>query len=707
MQPRPLLLSAAAAVLLAACCILLCSAPVSASCEQYGNAAWGHDPASSFTSNLDNSVDVYPIVFPASSTPRVLSSVQMQLAPNPGLTANIRVGVFQGFDFMVTQSDTQLYVGSSQVVTLSFPLLAPYALPVNESVTLYVGSSSDNEYIRVFTSTQSVEGFALAASFPPANRFPDEVGFTYSTWDTVPYAVTACPPAVGQSSCSASVRCSSQPAAVPAAFYNLTFSAPRATHYPNGTTQNQGTWGWMPEDALVFAPCHSGLASFDSSLQQYVNLSLSDGPSTAGAALPSAPIGGPGRGNLSSGTAGWSFELTFRYTAEVFGSLLFALGGPDFNSSTEASPTNELLLGAANDGSGLLFAAYDAPLGEQSDALSAAVELTNPAGTGWHHVVVVLQQLTAANTEHGAWWLWLDGQLLNFTGAGGMHLSSLLPAAVQRPFSYLGLSQWSGNLYAAGLNYGGEHYLDGLIDTFRIYDVALTGEQVHTAYRAEMGGCPVPVQHHPVSHSHEPNVILSAQHKSPPQPFYSLDFSVDPTLATNATGYGWEQVSPFDSPEQQRLHRGILTLNGVDQYVDLGAVSGPNAVRTEAPLGVIGGGQAGWSFEFTIKPGPNQQWEKVMDIGSTRTELGACVQDLVLGWDNATPQWQFSVCDALIDQFFTPDSFGSITPYQWYSAALSHSHALSSLWSDPLTSLLLPVCCPLPQVSHGGGGRAV
>ena len=67
-------------------------------------------------------------------------------------------------------------------------------------------------------------------------------------------------------------------------------------------------------------------------------------------------------------------------------------------------------------------------------------------------------------------------------------------------------------------------------------------------------------------------------------------------------------------------------------------------------LPVVGGlsagrledGTAGWSFEFTVKPGMEEQWAKVMDLGSTRDPNNAeqCNNDIVFGcqWSAHTPR---------------------------------------------------------------------
>ena len=58
----------------------------------------------------------------------------------------------------------------------------------------------------------------------------------------------------------------------------------------------------------------------------------------------------------------------------------------------------------------------------------------------------------------------------------------------------------------------------------------------------------------------------------------------------------------------------------------LPVVGGPSAGRFED-------GTAGWSFEFTVKPGMQEEWAKVMDLGSTRNASDPlqCNSDIVFG----------------------------------------------------------------------------
>ena len=58
----------------------------------------------------------------------------------------------------------------------------------------------------------------------------------------------------------------------------------------------------------------------------------------------------------------------------------------------------------------------------------------------------------------------------------------------------------------------------------------------------------------------------------------------------------------------------------------LPTVGGPSS-------GSVDDGSAGWSFEFTLKPGMQSQWAKIMDLGSTRnvSNILQCNNDIAFG----------------------------------------------------------------------------
>ena len=234
--------------------------------------------------------------------------------------------------------------------------------------------------------------------------------------------------------CTTAPACTSA-VPVPPAWYNLTFSINPATVTGAATS----TFGWEATDGGddMCALQHEGIVTLNASSSQYIDLNEATGSNSGGSALPGS-IGGSGSGSLSAGTMGWSFEATFRPSPNSANAKVFALGAgaPQFN----------VFLG--NDGTsngGLNFGLYDGNTIsslDYSDGHSGIIELTNPyTQYQWYHVVAVLQQVSTAslmenNVTHGAWWMYLNGQLLGFTSGGvspGQHAPAIAASSVGVP----------------------------------------------------------------------------------------------------------------------------------------------------------------------------------------------------------------------------------------------------------------------------------
>ena len=87
------------------------------------------------------------------------------------------------------------------------------------------------------------------------------------------------------------------------------------------TTAGVSSFAYVPNDPLDSAAnqaVHKGLVQLNGfNNVSYINMSATDGPYYGGATLPAAPIGGPSAGSLTAGTFGWSFEVTFKASAQV------------------------------------------------------------------------------------------------------------------------------------------------------------------------------------------------------------------------------------------------------------------------------------------------------------------------------------------------------------------------------------------------------
>lgn len=444
---------------------------------------------------------------------------------------------------------------------------------------------------------------------------------------------------------------------VPAPWFGLTFAtAPSTASAPN--------FGWESAEAgdALCTYRHSGIATFNASLAQYVDLNApnASSPLWGGAALPGY-LGGASAGTLAAGTAGWTIESTFRAHPNAGNSKLFSIGA--------GQPTNNVFAGPDGSGTGMTFGIYDGNTNggvAYSDGHSGIIEWVNPfVPYQWYHTVFVMQQVTVlngltdsgasatqGNVTHGAWWLYVNGALLSYSG--GVSQNNMLPAQVPRQLSYLAKSSWNDPAFS------------GLIDTFRIYNQALTQSQVTTLYNGEMGGCAVPIATTAPAAAF-PN-LLPRTTSGAVTPFYSLSFTTNPG---SGTGYGWVNALPTDSAANQALHQGLITLSSASsQFINMSASSGANSVGSVLPT--IGGGTAGWSFEvmFLSMSGADS-WPKLFDIGTTRLAGGPPLNDIVLGWDGSAGSpdyfWQFDVVDntSTGHEFQTGDAIGELPYNTW------------------------------------------
>ena len=161
---------------------------------------------------------------------------------------------------------------------------------------------------------------------------------------------------------------------------------------------------------------------------------------------------------------------------------------------------------------------------------------------GYHFAVVYQNVDTSLTLPTGRIFVYVNGQLVTMPNL--LQVETVVPD-VARPLSYLGRSCSAGN-----------QLLNGAIDSFRVFDQALTGAQVSALYYNSMGGCAV--QYGPTGTIADvtPNTVPSAT--SAPTPFFSLTASTDPRPSAGVTNrtalYGWKQEDQGD------------VLCGVSQY---------------------------------------------------------------------------------------------------------------------------------------------
>ena len=482
-------------------------------------------------------------------------------------------------------------------------------------------------------------------------------------------------------SCNATQPSCTSTVAVPTPWFSLTFdSAP-----PTALTANVP---WLASDTTDPASCyqHKGVMQLmgngisDGSSSQYIDLLNSSSPNTVGSVFP-GNLGGPSAGSVSAGTAGWTIEATFKATAQPTWAKLFDLAA--------GAGVSSMQIEWSGSSTTTQYTIYDVTQASGSETIIQSTQL----GT-WYHVAVVLQQMTSTITPgaQAAWFVYLNGALSAGTNYG-MTINDygayqFYPQNVARQFGYLGRSTWSGDaLYS------------GLIDSFKVYNYALSGSQVTTLYQNAMGGCALPAYSATAPADLSPSIPLTTS-TTAVSPTYAVEFANSPAPAGVSTGYQWLAQDQDDAQcGLNTVHTGLVYLADQTQvsegdnvgsfsYVDLGATntawalsstaSSPNGpmsqtfVGNASTTGSVTAGTAGFSMEVTFKPVFSTQWSKLIDFGQTRTN-GNCNFDVVLGVDNLNQFWQLEACDGNGNQY-------QITNVNQYPNAAGQSGFLSGSW---------------------------
>ena len=211
------------------------------------------------------------------------------------------------------------------------------------------------------------------------------------------------------------------------------------------------------------------------------------------------------------------------------------------------------------------------------------------------------------------------------------------PQAVSRQNAWLGRSGWMD------LNISAE------VDTFNVYNVALSDTQVTVLATAALGSsssatvpstCSAQLTCPHLQRRHRARGLVQTS----PSP---------PTRVPAATA--WEQTDAGDAG-CPFVHQGIATFSGSSQYADLTASSGVNSVGSNTlpatPIGGAGSGSLtdgtmGWSFEFTFRSGTEAVNGKIFAIGA-----GEAVWNIFAGPDGTAVGATFGVYDGA-------DSYGN------------------------------------------------
>ena len=462
-------------------------------------------------------------------------------------------------------------------------------------------------------------------------------------------ATAGCAVAAGTAQPSANwITPSSAAAPAPTPVYSVFgsgYSAPSGTAYTYLTADPNDNNG----AGCNIQSYHSGIVQLGGVSTQYVNLSAASGPYSAGTTtLPQLGGLGTGQQAVSGGSAGWTFEFWVKPLWTTSYAKLF-----DFAQPFSGTCHYDILAGWLGSGPTWQFSTCDGN--------GNSWNLNNIANGGvtinsWLHFTIVL----AIHPTNASW--------SNYYAYANGYLTASTPLAysiekVPRPNADLGRSSWAA-----------DSYFDGLINFFNVYDKALSGPQVLARFNAISASGSIATQC-PIVEGTLSTIPAGTT-------WFSATFDSNPAAGNAAvTGYGWQSVDDGDSTANQLLHKGLLTLDGISQYVNLSSATGNNSIGQTVPSTGIGGpgtgavvqGSEGWSWEVVYKSSTQRPWAKLFDFG---TPGPACVYDIVFGWDGgSSSQMTFSACDGNGNGF--PGSannlpaFTTITLNTWYHAVLT------------------------------------
>jgi hypothetical protein len=286
--------------------------------------------------------------------------------------------------------------------------------------------------------------------------------------------------------------------------------------------------------------------------------------------------------------------------------------------------TDNIYIGNSGSGNTVRYGTVYNPFGNSTSVTERLLEQGNGYSVGVFSHIVVTCNLISPTATTG-----LDVTTLNLYINGVFIKNTTAPntRAVARSQQYLGRSNWAS-----------DGFFNGWLDAFHIYNYALSDQSVFGHYYLRR----VPV--------------------------YELAFSEDPRqIAGTSATYSYVLADPADvTANVSQWHQGVVTLNGVDQYMDLAVNSGSSTSGTVLPsFGGAGFGTGtngfnqGWTFEFTFKTPSVVANSKIFD---TATSTGS--DRVYLGFD-ASSQLVFST------QFGTGTAtpttiLSSVTTGTWY-----------------------------------------
>ena len=326
-----------------------------------------------------------------------------------------------------------------------------------------------------------------------------------------------------------------------------------------GGDKSEFTYSWQAFDPADFITSNTTQHNGHLVLRgdQYVNLTTTTGYSSVGTALPGVLFGTPS--NVGDYRwYGWSIEILVKIDTQETGAKIFEFGAAPFQDN--------IGIGYWDNRSRLNLYIYGGPDGTYGEHIPVIdyVELHR-----WYHIVIVLR--------HGNEWkadvaVYLDGEL-------GQPLSNdflPFPRAVNRTRCYLGKSNWD------------DQYFDMNLDTFRIYDIALTADYVRRLYALTTADAPQ---------------LVKPLYTSGPLVQYTFDAAPDPQFFQDGTSFEWSAGSTN--------HPGVALFNGETQWINLMTLPDETGIPFPAVIG-----NNSMSFEIWARFDGYRLWSRLLDLGN-------------------------------------------------------------------------------------------
>ena len=381
--------------------------------------------------------------------------------------------------------------------------------------------------------------------------------------------------------------------------YELTFSSdPRLIQFQNYSY----TYSWNefdPRDNSSVAKYHNGFLNLTG--DQHIDLSGRTGNSSVGV-VPPPILFGENMGGNGTVERGWSIEILFKpQTWERFAKIFdFGNGEWEDNIGIGYQDTTPALRFEVTKGSG-------------SDKQRDIPLIANTVLGRWYHVIVVMRPqgpMVGGTYQYANVSCYVDGVLNARTAA---YNNYPWPNAVHRNHSYVGRSNW-----------GNDEFFDMYLDTFRIYDYALTTPEVRDLYT---------VTHEELPRENNSNQTLAYNYHTGPVTAFTFTSrnDLEPNSASaEGTNFFWNMGSDGTGMVGWP-HYGLAEFRGnqrasgqlVGNYINLARY--PSSQPTHALPRVFGGPM---SFEVWARWSSLSHYSRILDIGGVS---GQRSHNIILG----------------------------------------------------------------------------